>query len=148
MKTYIERILLITLLGLGLTSCEVSDNGDLDGYWYLTQVDSLETNVSADMHNASITWSFQMDLMQVYQAHSNDSTIMLRFDNNNNQTLTLTDPFIYNRMEGDQPITTERLYLLNKFGISDIPEIYIIEQLNSKKLRISNDKLRLYFEKR
>ena len=43
---------------MAATSCgdfiEISDNGDLDGYWQLSQVDTLANGVQVDMTSSKV----------------------------------------------------------------------------------------------
>ena len=142
-------ILIILIFGCWITSCEVSDNGDLDGYWYMTRLDSVESGKTVDMHNRQLTWSFQVNLMQTFDgSHDHwDSIMMFRFDHTGNQ-LIISDPFIYNRLEGDEFLDSTQYWKLKHYGINDIPTCFKVEKLNRKKMRLSDHVVRLYFEKR
>ena len=62
---YFPRLIILTILSL-LCSCDkfhVSDNGELDGFWQLTSVDTLANGRSADMKEKMIFWAVQTDLL-------------------------------------------------------------------------------------
>ena len=50
-------------MAMAATSCgdfiETSDNGDLDGYWQLSQVDTLANGVQVDMTSSKVFWGVQ-----------------------------------------------------------------------------------------
>lgn len=142
-------IIQLTALCFFITGCNISDNGDLDGFWYLTKIDSISNNTSVPMREAGISWSFQAKLMQVGSHNSNaywKYVIMSRFNHQGNQ-LELSEPFIYDRMNGDVFLTADSLHRLTPFGINSIPDLFIVEKLSSSKLQICDQTLRLYFEK-
>lgn len=149
MKNLFIYICILISIAISLSSCEKSNNGDLDGMWYMTRIDSLPTGKSVDARATRISWSVQGKLMQVY--NYNDDTeyhhiIMSRFEKNDNK-LIISDPFIYNRMEGDIFLTQDSLYKLRPYGINSLPDTFIIEQLSDQKLQIADDIIRLYFDK-
>ena len=49
------------------TSCELetSGNGDLDGFWHLVQVDTLQTGGVNDTSKELFFWSFQVNLLEL-----------------------------------------------------------------------------------
>jgi len=149
--------LLFSLLAL-LSSCKFhgSHNGDLDGFWMLTQVDTLliEGNaVNGQEHiqtcrERRLFWSFQADIMKTQQLIDGQGmTIYLyRFCHEGNQ-LDVFEPHEYERMHGNVPIDAERLNEISRFGINSLEENYLVEKLNSKNMILKSESLRLYFEK-
>ncbi len=130
-------------------SCENSSNGDLDGFWYMTRMDSIQIGKSVDMHKERKSWSFQHNLMQVYSHNDRyefKHTIMARFNHAGNR-LIVSDPFIYDRMHGDIELTQDSIYRLTPYGINNVPDTFIIETLSDSKMQISDDVIRLYFDK-
>ena len=82
-----KRILLtITGMTLLLMACELetSTNGDLDGFWQLTQVDTLATGAQTDMKATGVTWSFQGRIMELRIANkqSDERPIICQFSYN------------------------------------------------------------------
>ncbi|MBQ0056497.1 MAG: lipocalin-like domain-containing protein [Bacteroidales bacterium] len=138
----------VIILSMTLTGCEVSGNGDLDGFWYMTRLDSIATGQSCDMRPARLSWSVQAKIIQFFDHEKNDlkRIPMARFEHDGN-TLTISEAFIYNRMDGDEPLTADSLYLVRPYGVNSLPDTYHVEKLTSSRLQISDDVVRLYFEK-
>ncbi len=150
MKRIISLYIPLLIALMSWTSCEKVDNGDLDGVWYMTRMDSIATNQSIEMRNKRKTWSFQSRLMQVF-GHNNlqydrSHVIMSHFSATNGK-LIVVDPFVYERMHGDIMLTNDSLDRLRPYGINHVPDTFVIEKLNSSKFQISNDLIRIYFDK-
>ena len=61
-----RKLLYLLLLSLFLsTSCtlETSDNGDLDGFWQLSLIDTLSSQNSVDMRDSGYFWAVQHNLL-------------------------------------------------------------------------------------
>lgn len=146
MKKYIYIIALTTIAALSAVSCDIetSDNGDLDGFWHLVQVDTLETSGTCNMKQARIFWSFQCDILKLDDKTGNNLSIIMRFNHNNNQ-MTLTDPYIYNREAGD--IKLEDSNMLRPFGINAMSETFNVLHLSGSNMIIESPMLRLNFKK-
>lgn len=146
MKRCYTNILIAFVVSLMFGSCEIQtlDNGDLDGMWHLTKVDTLATSASADMGSKRIYWSFQARLMQLDDKSGANQSILMRFEHNG-QTLRLYDPYIYDRENGDRPV--EDITLLNPFGIVVPDETYTVESLSGSKMILLSGTYRLYFKK-
>lgn len=132
-----------------LSSCDMivrSENGDLDGMWYLTSIDSISNSTSIDTHGQRRTWSFQHKLVQYFNYDENNwtKTIMGRFDLKDDM-LILRDPFVYNRMDGDYFLDQDSIELLYPYGINSIPDTFIIDKLNRKELNVTSNIVRLHF---
>ena len=128
------------------TSCgmeiETSDNGDLDGFWSLTQIDSTATGATKEVSDLRLFWSVQHKLLQLQDYQGINPMCLLRFEKNGQQ-LTLSSPFLYNRDEGDQPI--EDISVLAPYGINAMPETFQIQKLNGSKMTLKTDIVTLYF---
>lgn len=138
-----------TAICIMMSGCNYSNNGDLDGMWYMTQIDSISSGETFKMRDTGISWSFQGKLMQIGNHRSNsywNNPIMCYFSVKGNQ-LEVHDPFIYDRMKGDKEITADSIHMLKPFGINNIPENFMIEKLSSSKLQINDDIIRISFEK-
>lgn len=142
----------IAIIGIVTTrffcSCDGSDNGDLDGMWHITQIDSIANNQSIDIASDLRFWSFQDKLLQLfnYKADSWKTVLMVRFEHSDGQ-LIISSPFIYDRMDGDIPLADDSLFLLYPHGINSVPDTFDVEHLDRKKMQLSDDVVRLYFEK-
>ena len=130
------------------TSCETIDNGDLDGFWLITQVDSLQVGASHKIREARMSWSFQAHLARLFNHNvdSKQTPFMMRFEHKDG-LLIMTDPIIYNRMDGDVALTIDSVHYLKPHFINSLPDTFHIETLNRTKMKIADDVVRLYFEK-
>lgn len=144
MKYYFP-ILGLLLLGC-LTSCEFSDNGTLDGLWYLNQKGNSQTDQITDVSDARITWGFQGKILKLMPWNANGLEYMMRFEHSNNQ-LILSEAFQNDRVNGDEFYNNDSLCLFQKYGITHIPDTFDIIQLNRKKMELHNDRIHLYFMK-
>lgn len=123
---------------------ETSGNGDLDGYWSLRQIDTLETAGTADVSEQRIFWSVQHNLLQADDRTGAHASCLFRFQHTGN-TLVLSSPYAYGRENGDDPI--DDVTLLQPFGINAIPETFTIEKLNGSDMVLRSEPLRLHFRK-
>ncbi|MGI6222578.1 MAG: lipocalin-like domain-containing protein [Prevotella sp.] len=126
-------------------SCELEspDNGDLDGFWHLTSVDSLQTGGNAEVSKQLIFWSVQGSLLDITQS-TTGADYIFRFTYQDN-TLSLYDARINDRRKNDSLVTdvTELL----PYGITSLTPRYTVEKLSGSKMILSNDTLRLSFTK-
>lgn len=140
-------ILAALLSGLiSLTGCtlETSGNGDLDGNWHLLSIETIATGDTADLSDDLYFWAFQGKLLQLSDYANGAPVYLMRF-NHDGETLTLTDPYLYNREEGDMAM--EDVSTMAVFGISDATEIFTIEELSGSRMVLNNGALRLRFRK-
>ena len=159
MKNIFYCILTILLGTTVLSSCELhtSNNGDLDNWWWLQQVDSLENDESVNYHDQKIFWSFIADLMETsgpsvkVSAKSSSRTFIYRF-NNTDGKLIVSQPYVSARDIGDIPITKDSVVAvqgLASHGINFDPETvtdtFYIETLNSDEMVLKDKKIRLHF---
>ena len=84
-----------------LTSCdlETSSNGNLDGFWHLVKVDTLQTGGVKDTSKKLIFWAFQLNLMKTGE-------YMARFDHSDGQ-LSLKEFCLYDNILGNEMLTEE-----------------------------------------
>ena len=131
---------------IGLSACELerSDNGDLDGFWQLRDVDTLATGGTCDMRDSGITWSFQGNILELRSTKDIKKDFMMRF-RVSGDTLTLTDPYHIARDSGDVKINDPRR--LMPFGVHQLEMQYRILHLNSSTMNLESDELRMYFRK-
>lgn len=146
MKRCYINIFITFVVTLIFGSCELhtGDNGDLDGMWHLTRVDTLSTSGTDDMSRERIYWSFQADLLQLDDKSGANQRLLMRFYHSG-QTLRLYNPYIYDREDGDKPL--EDITLLNPFGIVSTDETYTIESLSGSKMILLSGTYRMYFKK-
>lgn len=138
---------IIIFVGLLFAACDTtsSDNDELDGMWYLTQVDTLSNNHSADYRNKRIFWSFQGTLVQFNCAENID--YYMSYFTYTGAKLELKDMFYYDRVNGDSIINSQTLDNMRPFGINNLNEDFIIKSIGNRTMILQNNELRLHFEK-
>lgn len=139
---------LSAFLVFSFTSCELetSGNGDLDGFWHLVQVDTLQTGGVKDTSKDLFFWSFQVNLLQLSDRSYQIPIYMARFNHENGQ-LKVTQPCLYNRDEGNEMVTEENVKDISPYGLNALEETFRVEELSGSKMTLSNGTLRLYFKK-
>ena len=135
-------------LVFSFTSCELetSGNGDLDGFWHLVQVDTLQTGGVNDTSKELFFWSFQVNLLEFSDRSYHIPIYMARFNHDNGQ-LKVTQPCLYNRDEGNEMVTEENVKDISPYGLNALEETFRVEELSGSKMTLSNGTLRLYFKK-
>ena len=143
-----KKIIYILILSGLLIACDTisSDNGELDGMWYLTKVDTLSNGHSADYRSQKIFWSFQGTLAQFNCSDASGQFYMSYFSCTGSN-LKLQDVFYYDRINGDRVIDTNTLYEVQRFGINNLNEDYAIKSMDNSNMILQNDELCLHFEK-
>jgi hypothetical protein len=131
-----------------LTGCEfhASENGDLDGLWQLTQVDTLTTGGVEDMRYSQVSWAFQGHLMEMRKPllFTYEGDILARFDHTRD-SLVVYDCYISKRDMGDIPVTKpEDLY---PYGLRRLTERFRVMVLNDSRMTLRSDSLQLYFRR-
>ena len=138
-------LFLMACLVMAFTSCDIetSGNGDLDGYWHLTSVDSMQTGGTADVSEDRIFWRVQGDILNVTQPMKGGNYIF-RFTYQDN-SLDLYDARFNDRDGSDSLVTN--VNELFPLGITSLTPHYNVEKLSGSKMVLSNDTLRLRFTK-
>ena len=145
-KTIISAAVTVITAMLTMTSCELesSGNGKLNGYWHLERVDTLATGSVKDLSEDLFFWAFQGKLLNLVNRNWTATECLTRFSQSGN-TLTISSPFKYDRMGGDEPLETPEL--LQPYGINSIEEKFTIEVQSGSKMTLKSEMLRLYFRK-
>lgn len=138
---------------LGLAaSCEMetSQNGDLDGFWHLEQVDTLSTGGVCDYSGKRIFWGVQHKLISVsdYDGMQSWRGYYFRFAQTGD-SLVLNTPYrnlAHQEKGGDVPVT-EVNDSLRRCGFNSLEERFWKEQLSGSKMVLRNKSLRLKFVK-
>lgn len=136
------------LLIFSFASCEIetSHNGNLDGFWHLVEVDTLQTGGVKDTSEDLLFWSFQVNLLELSD-HTNLGLIyMARFDHSDGQ-LKVTKPCRYNRTDGNEMLTEENVKAIAPYGLNALEETFVVEKLSSSRMTLRNGTLRLHFKK-
>lgn len=144
-----KRIVYILALSVMLVSCELetSGNKELDGYWQMSQVDTLSTGGVADTREALVYWGVQGKLLQIRFSENGKflgEGLLFRF-NRDDDMLTLSSPILHHLYETDEPISD--VELLKPFGIFNLEEVFSIEELNDDVMVLASDTLRLHFRR-
>lgn len=141
----------LTGIAVSMASCtmESSDNGKLDGFWHLEQVDTLATGGTADLSDKRIFWGVQHKLISIkdYDAES----FYLRFQQTGD-SLIMSSPYINHWHQdtgddgGDIPME-EVSDNLRRCGINNMEERFCKERLTGSDMTLRNKTLRLIFKK-
>lgn len=146
MKLYNIILGFISIVTAALCSCDLEtyDNGKLDGMWRLTGIDTLETSGSKNMDGTKLYWSFQGKLLQMDDKNNVEQKFLLRFEKNDS-SLRLYDPYIYDRENGDKPLSDPKM--LAPYGINSLEENCKLDYLGSSNMTLKTKTLRLSFKK-
>ena len=140
--------LVLPLLALLFVSCSLetdNDAGKMEGMWHLVKIESITTVASEDLSEQVIFWSFQAKLLQMDDKTGMHNSYLYRFRIDDNQ-LTLTSPYQYDRENGDHPLTAYES-TLGLYGIKSLTPVFRIEKLDRRKMILNDDSVRLYFDK-
>lgn len=132
------------------SSCELesSDNGELDGFWHLESIDSLENGKTVDMSKLHVFWGIEYKLIAATQYDNNTERMFFRFEQTSD-SLKITQAFINHGHQdngGDIPLT-EVTNDLRYYGINNLPEGFAKEALSGSKMILRSKTLRLKFKK-
>ena len=143
-----KLIFLLPVLALLFSSCSLetdNDAGDLEGMWHLVRIEESATNTHIDVSNEVIFWSFQAKLLQMEDKTGQHYSYLYRFRIDNDQ-LTLTSPYQFDRENGDRPLTIYES-TLGLYGIKSITPMFRIEKIDRRKMILNDGAVRLYFDK-
>lgn len=143
-----KLIFLLPVLALLFSSCSLetdNDAGDLEGMWHLVRIEESVTNTHTDVSNEVIFWSFQAKLLQMEDKTGQHYSYLYRFRIDNDQ-LTLTSPYQFDRENGDRPLTAYEA-TLGLYGIKSLTPVFRIEKIDRRKMILNDGAVRLYFDK-
>ena len=146
MKKLLYLSVICVLFGVSLcTSCsiETSDNGKLDGFWQLQQVDTILTGGVTDMRDSMQFWAVQNDLLEIHERIS-DWQIAFRFEHTGD-SLILSNPCYDIREESD--VIVDDPTPLNRFGIYHLREPFYVARLSSSRMELKSDRLVMKFRR-
>lgn len=141
-------VFLLPVLALLFSSCSLgtdNDAGDLEGMWHLVRIEESVTNTHTDVSNEVIFWSFQAKLLQMEDKTGQHYSYLYRFRIDNDQ-LTLTAPYQFDRENGDRPLTIYES-TLGLYGIKSITPVFRIEKIDRRTMILNDGAVRLYFDK-
>ena len=144
-----RNIICLLTLCILFVSCELETSGNkqLDGYWQMSQVDTLATGGITDTRDSLIYWGIQGKLLQIRFSENGKylgEGLLFRFERGA-YTLNLSSPIRHHLYETDEPI--DDVEILKPYGIYDLEEVFSIEELNDDNMVLFNDELRLHFRR-
>lgn len=147
MMTKKKYICLLMAVGM-IASCdfETSNNGNLDGFWQLSQVDSVQVagGYSVDMKPSGVFWSVQHKMLEARNVNVDKSGVIFRFEHTGDK-LILSSPIANVRNIGDSIVTD--VETVKQYGLTQLSDTFIVEQLDDSDMRLRNKLLRLHFRK-
>ena len=135
------------LTTMTLASCDIETSsaaGDFNGMWHLTRVDTIATGGVLNLKNEKLFWAFQNKLMQADDKNEKLAKILMRFNQTNTQ-LTLHTPYVYDRENGDVPLSDSTLLI--PYGINKTEEKFDVVTLKGGKMVLQSEKLKLTLNK-
>lgn len=141
-KFFIAAVALV----MCLVSCdlEVSDNGNLDGFWHLERVDTLKTGGMTDLSDQFLFWSVQMDLMELSKRDHDTAFVLFRFEKKDG-VLRVYNPMLFDGTDSEIPV--DDLSVLMPYGINSFDETLRVVTLSSGRMVLETDRLRFSFTK-
>lgn len=133
---------------LMLTACgeyHTSRNGLIDGFWQLTDMDTLSNGHSGDVRATMIFWAVQADLLEIRDLREHGHLhVFFRFEHKNGQ-LTLSDPVVDRRLVSDSVVTD--VHTLQPYGLSHLTETLLVLELNDEHMTLQSEQYRMYFRR-
>jgi len=145
-----KKLVIIILSALVVGACEIhtSNNGNLDGFWHCTRVDTLSTQGHADLSEQRLYWAFQSSLLLLTDYDGPSARLIAHFDYDKSESqLTVKDFHYYDREKGDPALPDSSLSQLKAWFEMDTVTTFRVEQLTSSRLTIASSRLRIAFEK-
>jgi hypothetical protein len=155
MKTFKTAIYtnMVALIGIisSLASCSIesSDNGKLDGFWHLEEVDTLATAGKTDLSERRVFWGVQHKIIFIknYEAGSFYCRFQQTADSLIISALYLNHGHQDNGEDGGDIPVSEINDSLRSCGINHLEEHFCKEHLSSEDLTLKNKEYRLRFKK-
>lgn len=138
----------LPLLALLFSACTLetdNDAGRMEGMWHLVKIESMTSAANEDLSEQVIFWSFQAKLLQMEDKTGQHYSYLYRFQIDNDQ-LTLTSPYQFDRENGDRPLTAYEP-TLGLYGIKSLTPVFRIEKIDRRKMILNDGTVRLYFDK-
>ena len=143
-KVYFSIVCSIVAVACSLffTACdmETSDNGNLDGLWQLTAVDTLSTKGHRDMRETNTSWNIQGKLLQLRKTNF----IFVCHFSKEGDILKL-GPLFLNNHHDEPPV--EDLFPVRPMGVNEKEERFSIVTLTSSTMTLQSATLKLSFRK-
>lgn len=142
-----KKLLFLLTICSALTACEVrmSDNGDFDGLWQMTAIDSLGVGRSVDMHTSGEYWAVQVHLLEVRNVKGKHSSVFFRFDFVGD-SLKLRSPY-YDESGENGTLPEHDVSELVRWGVDQSDQAYRVVSLDSDEMILQKKDVRLCFRK-
>ena len=144
MKKLFFAVAALTMI-FSLTACDMhrSDNGDFDGLWQMTSVDTLATGGQKDMRTSNISWCIQGSLLELMYRNVG-SCYFCTFNQADGQ-LIIDKLRKWSKDEGDPEVTD--VADVQRYGVNALTEHFQIKTINSSTMVLESPVLRLHFRK-
>ena len=143
MKRILYIIMGVTLMMTGCNK-EDSDNGNLDGFWQMTEMRNKSNASTSDMRSSGITWAFQGNILELRDVKKSNQDIIMSFSIESDK-LKLFAPYIVDRDSHD--IQIDDVDFLIPYGIDKTTTEYSVSELSSSRMVLDNDAWYLVFRK-
>ena len=143
MKRILYIIIGVTLMMTGCNK-EDSNNGNLDGFWQMTEMRNKSNASTSDMRSLGITWAFQGHILELRDVKKDNQDIIMSFSLVGDK-LNLSAPYIVDRDSDD--IQIDDVDLLIPYGIDKNTTEYSVLELTSSRMVLDNDAWYLVFRK-
>ena len=144
MKRFYIYIIGVVLLLVGC-DVETSNNGDLDGFWQMTQMADKHVNTIYDMRNSGITWSFQGKLLELRDVKKVHQDIIGSFSHQDGP-LSVNNFYFVDRDKGDVRIDDPISYLV-PYGVAQTNDKFNVLELSSDQMILESADFLLRFRK-
>ena len=147
MKKTIYTLFIICMVAVTMTSCnwfETDNAGDLEGLWHLRSVENLSDGTKLDYSRQRIYWAVQKNLLEMEDKNGEATSILWRFSRKDSK-LVLSQPYRYDRENGDEPL--ESTELLAPYFIENLEEELYIDHLGSGTMQLTSPTVRMSFRK-
>lgn len=144
MKRFYIYIIGVVLLLVGC-DVETSNNGNLDGFWQMTQMVDKQVNTIYDMCNSGLTWSFQGEMLELRDVKKIHQDIIGDFSYQGG-TLSVNHLYIVDRDKGDVSIDDPITYLV-PYGIGRLQDQFQVLELSSDQMILESADFLLRFRK-
>lgn len=133
----------------------MSENGDFDGLWQLSTIDSTGTGRTVDMRSSGEFWAVQVHLLEVRNTKGRHGNVIFRFDQTGD-SLKLRSPYYDESGEGGNNVKeleevtakhAEAVKKLKPYGIDVPSQGYRLVTLDSDEMVLQKDDVRLCFRK-
>ena len=130
-----------------LTACEIEthDNGKLDGFWHLEQVDTIATGGVKDVSRKRLFWSVQSKLVELSDRSVIPNQRYIFSFRHVDGMLSVFDARVSDRIVGDTALTD--IDIVRPFGVNMFEEDFEVEALDGGKMILKSQTLRLRLKK-